>query len=184
MKTIIGIIGTIGSGKDTAAEYISKKLSIPTFQISQPLKDIAKERGIEPIRENLIKLGSDLVKENGPGFLVKLLIDKVPDDLLIITGIRVVGVIEYLRENYNLVLLAIDAEPEVRFQRCLIRNKLGEAKILEEFIENERKENAAPNEQRLFECLKLADYTIENNGDIETFFKKVDAFLESNNLKR
>lgn len=182
MKTIIGIVGTIGSGKDTVGEYISKKLAIPSLQISQPLKDIAKERGVEPTRENIIQIGSQLVKENGAGFLLKLLIDKVQKDLMIVTGIRVVEVIEYARENYNLILLAITAEPEIRFKRCVERNKLGEAKTLEEFIENEQKENSPPNAQRLFECLTLADYTISNNDDTDTLFKEVDEFLKAENL--
>ena len=160
MKTIIGIIGTIGSGKDTVAEYISKKFSIPSLQISQPLKEIAKERGIEPTRENLIKIGSDLVQENGAGFLVKLLINKIPENLIIITGIRITEVINYIRKNYNLTLLNITAEPKIRFQRCILRNKAGEAKTLAEFIENEQKENSAPNAQPLFECIKLSDFTI------------------------
>ncbi|KKS43736.1 hypothetical protein A3I25_00905 [Candidatus Nomurabacteria bacterium RIFCSPLOWO2_02_FULL_42_17] len=182
MKTIIGIIGTVGSGKDTVAEYISNKLTISTFQISQPLKDIAKERGIKPTRENLIKIGSDLVKENGAGFLVKLLVDKIPEDLIIITGIRVTEVIDYIRKNYNLILLAITAEPKIRFKRCILRNKLGEAKTLTEFIENEQKENSPPNTQRLFECLNLANYSISNNDDLKILFQKVDEFLRLKKL--
>ncbi len=45
-KIIIGIIGPIAAGKDTAAEYICGKYSIPSFQISSILKMIAVERGI------------------------------------------------------------------------------------------------------------------------------------------
>ena len=182
MKTIIGIIGTIGSGKDTVAEYISNKLSIPTFQISQPLKDIAKEREIEPTRENLIKIGSDLVKEKGAGFLAELCIQKLQNEKGIVTGIRVLEVVDYFRKNSNLILLAIEAEPEIRFQRIVDRNKFGEAENFEEFIENERKENSPPNAQRLFECLKLADYSIDNNENQEKLFIKVDEFLKHYSL--
>ena len=80
MKTIICIIGPIGSGKDAAAEHIASKLSIPTFQISQVLKDFAKEWGLEPTRENLIKVGNKLAEENGQGFTVKVLMDKISDN--------------------------------------------------------------------------------------------------------
>lgn len=182
MKTIIAIIGTIGSGKDTVAEYISKKLTIPAFQISQPLKDYAKEHNIEPTRENLIQIGSKLVKENGPVYFLKIIINQASGDFMIITGIRMTEIIEYMRKNYNLILLAIVAEPQIRFDRCMARGKLGEAKTLEEFIKNERKENSAPNIQRLFECIKLADYTIDNNTDTKTLFNKVDQFLMSAGL--
>ncbi|MES2930692.1 MAG: AAA family ATPase [Patescibacteria group bacterium] len=181
-KTIIGIIGTIGSGKDTAALYISERLQIPTFQISQVLKDIAKERGIEPIRENLIALGSDLVKEKGSGFLSELALDRIEGDKGIITGIRVPDVIEYFKYNSHFILLTTEADPEIRFQRSTARNKLGEAGSLEEFLENEKRENSPPNAQRLFECLEQADYTISNNSDLASFHEKIDLFLEKNKL--
>ena len=184
MKTIICIIGTIGSGKDTAAEYISRKLDIPTFQMSQVLKDFAKEQGIEPTRDNLIKIGSALVKENGPGFVVKTLADRTSEDLIIITGVRRTEVIEYMHENYNIILLSINAPAAVRFQRCVARNKLGEAKTLTEFIKNEKKENSPPNTERLFECMKLADYTITNDADLETFFQKIDELLKIKELEK
>ena len=151
---------------------------MPVFQISQVIKDFAKEKGIEPTRENLIKIGSNLVKENGAGFFVKVLVDKTPEELIIITGARRIGVVEYMRKNHNLILLAINASPEIRFQRSTVRNKLGEAKTLAEFVENEQKENSSPNTERLFECIKLADYTIDNNSDVETFYKKIDEFLK------
>lgn len=181
-KKIIGIIGGVGSGKDTVAEYISKKIGVQSFQISQPLKDIAKERNIEPSRENLIQIGSDLVKEKGAGFLAELCLEKISGNTGIITGIRVLEVIEYLRENSDFILLAVNAEPEVRFKRTINRGKLGEADTLEDFIKREEMENSPPNAQRLFECLKLVDYEIINDRDINSLQKEVDLFLEKNNL--
>ncbi len=182
MKTIICIIGTIGSGKDTAAEYISKKLSIPTIAISQQLKDFAIERGLEPTRDNLIKMNNVFSKEKGPLFVTKTLLGKIPEDFIIITGIRMLEIIEYMRKEHKLVLLAVTAEPKIRFERCIARGKLGEAKTFEEFIENEQRENSAPNVQRLFECMKLADYTISNESDVGDFFKQVDEFLKLKGL--
>lgn len=177
-KRIIGIIGTIGSGKDTVADYISRKLNIPAFEVSQPLKDLAKERGIEPFRENLIKLGTEVSKERGPSFFIDTLANKTSENLIIITGARIPAVVEYMRGNYDLILLSITAETEIRFKRSIDRNKLGEATTLTEFINREQKENSAPNEQRLFDCLTLADYSIENNGNMEELKGKVDEFLK------
>lgn len=177
-KKIIGIIGPVGSGKDTVAEYISKKLNINSFQISQPLKDIAKEKSIEPTRENLIRIGSDLVKEKGPAYLAELCLEKISGNSGIITGIRVLEIIDYLRENSDFVLLSIDADVEIRFKRSAERGKLGEAETLEEFIKKEELENSPPNVQRLLECMKLADYSITNEDSLEDLFKEVDKFLK------
>ncbi|HYC34316.1 MAG TPA: AAA family ATPase [Candidatus Paceibacterota bacterium] len=178
MKQILAIIGGVGSGKDVAAEYISQKLNIPAFQMSQPLKDMAKEQGIEPTRENLIDLGSKLARELGEGSLSKMILPKI-ETMGIISGIRIMGEINYLKNNADLTILSIEADSKIRFQRSLDRNKLGEAKTYEEFVQNEVNENSAPRVQRLFECMKLADYRIDNNGDIDEFYKKIDEFLHS-----
>lgn len=178
MKKIIGIIGPVGSGKDTVAEYISNKLGINSFQISQPLKDIAKEKNMEPTRENLIKIGSDLVKEKGPEYLAELCLKKISGDIGMITGVRVLEIIEYLRKNTDFILLSIDANPNLRFNRSTERGKSGEARTLEEFVENENRENSSPNVQRLFECMKLADYSIQNEDSLEDLFREVDEFLK------
>ena len=181
-KTIIGIVGGIGSGKDTVADYISEKLKIPAFQISQPLKDLASEKGIEPNRENLIKLGSEVFRDRGPSFFVETLVKKVPDNLLIISGTRIPSVVEYMRDNYNLMLLAVTADPQIRFERSVLRDKLGEATKFAQFIEREKRENSAPNAQRLFECIELADYYVENNDSLEVLHNKVDEFLKDKSL--
>jgi dephospho-CoA kinase len=181
-KTIIGITEAIGSGKDTVADYISEKLKIPAFQISQPLKDLAAEKGIEPNRENLIKLGNEVFREKGPNFFVEVLISKAPENLMIISGSRIPSVLEYMRDNYNLILLGVTADPEIRFERSVLRDKLGEAKNFEEFMEREKIENSPPNAQRIFECLEMSDYTIENNDSLEVLYEKVDKFLKDKSL--
>jgi len=181
-KTIIGIVGGISSGKDVAAEYISKKLSIPVFQISQPLKDIAQKMGIDINRKNLVELGTKIAKERGEEFLAKESLNKVKTKTAIITGMRQLEQINYLRKNTNFVLLAIESKPEIRFQRALDRKKNGEAATLEEFVKNEQFENSGYHSQRLFDCMKLADYTIKNDEGFEDFFVKIDNFCKERKL--
>jgi dephospho-CoA kinase len=180
VKRIIGIIGPIAAGKDTAADYIADTLHVPSFQISAPLKMICAERGIEPIRQNLISLGTSLAKEKGEAYLAEYLLGKVDEDA-VITGLRQLAQINYLRSHSDLTLVSIDAEAEVRFKRAAANEKLGEAKTLEEFIEREVAENSAPNVQRLFECMELADIRLLNNGDLKMLFdnlndKVIDSF--------
>lgn len=182
-KKLICIVGPIGSGKDTVAEYISQKIGIPALQISQPLKDFASERGLEPTRENLIKLGNEVLEANGPEFFVERLLQKVSENLLIVTGVRIPAILEYMQERYAVILLSLTADPKIRFERSVMRNKLGEAKTFDEFLENEQVENSAPNAQRVFECMELADYSITNDGTVEELYKKVDEFLVNKSIK-
>ena len=178
MKRVIGIIGPIASGKDEAAEYISRSLNIPSYQISAPLKMICAERNVKPDRETLIALGTELAREKGDAYLAHYLVDII-ENSAIITGMRQLGQIEYLRENTQFTLIAINASPELRFERTRRAGKPGEAKSFDEFVARERAENSPPNAQRLFECMKRADATIDNNSSLEEFYLGLDQVLTS-----
>ena len=65
MKSVIGITGTTASGKDYIGEYIAKKTGTPVFQISQPIIDAARERGIPMIREATTEFAPEFAKEVG-----------------------------------------------------------------------------------------------------------------------
>jgi dephospho-CoA kinase len=174
LKEVIGIIGTIGAGKDTAGDYIADKLNIPIFQISSPLKSICLETGIEPSRENLIELGTKLAVEHGDGYLAEYIIEHMDEERAVITGMRQLGQIDTLKSLSKLTLISIEATPTIRFERARNNGKVGEASNLEEFITRERAENSAPNAQRLFECMKLADYHITNESSLEDLYSKLD----------
>jgi dephospho-CoA kinase len=62
MKKIIAIIWTAWAGKDYAWDFLSKKLWIPIYQISEALKITAREKWIEHSRENLIKIGKEFAE--------------------------------------------------------------------------------------------------------------------------
>lgn len=180
MKKVIGIIGPIGVGKDTCAEYIAKKTGAGHFQISQPIKDIALSKGLSTTRETLIEIGRTISQEKGPTYLAEYILDQI-NSIGIITGMRMLEQIDFLRKNSDFFLISIDADPKTRFERVKDRGKLGEADSLEEFIERERLENSGT-VQRLFECMKLADYSIMNNGTIKDLSSSIDEILEKQGL--
>lgn len=175
-KEVIGIIGTIGAGKDEAGDYIAHKLHIPSFQISSPLKQICLETGIEPTRDNLIALGTKLASEHGDGYLAEYILEYMPEKA-VITGMRQLGQIAVLKSTSHLTLISVDAEPAVRFERVKHNGKLGEATTIEEFIAREHAENSVPNAQRLFECMKLADYHLTNESSIEELHSQINKIL-------
>jgi len=177
MKIIIGVIGTNASGKDTVAAYISKKINFKVYELSRPLKEIAVERKIPLVRANLIELGTELSREYGEGYLATLLLKRV-NEKAVITGMREVKQLEIFTDNSDyFVLIAVDAKPELRFARSKLRNGIKEGDNLEDFIEIELKENSGYHTQRLFECMKLADYKVTNNGSLEELYKQVDNII-------
>ena len=62
---IIGLTGTMGSGKGEIANYLIKK-DFEYYCFSDILKEEAKKRNIKPTRKNLQKLGSDIKKQRDP----------------------------------------------------------------------------------------------------------------------
>jgi len=180
-KIVIGITGTIGAGKDVVAEYISKKLNVPALQISQPLKDIARELGIKITRENLVELGTKITKERGNDYLAVVLLERAPS-IAVFSGMRELAQLQYLRDHARLILIAVDAAAEVRFARAQKRGKIGEAGSLEDFVRHEQEENSPPHTQRLFECMKLAQYHIDNENTLENLYNEVDDILKKENL--
>ncbi len=91
---------------------------------------------------------------------------------------RQLAQIEYLKENSNLVLISVDASAEIRFDRAKKRNGIGEAKNLDDFVKKEIEENSGDNIQRLFECMRISDYNMENNSAKRYLYKQIDGILK------
>lgn len=173
MKTIIGIVGPIGSGKDTAAEYLSKKFSLERYVISDVIREHLSKNDIPMTRENLIEYGDKLSLEYGKAYLAEVLLEKVKDRGIIL-GMRIPEQISFLKEHTNLFLIAIDAPVAIRFERARVRGRLGEAETLEHFIDVEKRENSPPRMKDVFKCMQMADVTIENSDMVESLYEKLD----------
>lgn len=172
---IIGLTGPNASGKGEAGSYLKSKGYI-YHSLSDILREESKKLGIEPRRENLIKLGNDLRHRYGPAFLALCLIEKLSKtEDHIVDSIRNPAEIETLRKKGDFILIGIDAPVNIRFKRSLKRKRPGDAQTIQEFIEKEDRENKASFEnQQLKKCLSMADVVIINDSTIEEFHRKVD----------
>ncbi|MDR2399522.1 MAG: AAA family ATPase [Endomicrobium sp.] len=178
---IIGLTGSYCSGKDTVADYISKKRGYKHFSLSDVIRDIMKKAGIDPIRENLIVFGTKLREENGNGILAKKVLEKAKDDgKYCITSIRHSEEVNEFRKRNDFILVNVDAPQDVRFRRMQKRKRPGDPKTLEKFIELEKKEcQTSGSGQQLRKTGNMADITfINDSNDITTLEATVDKFLE------
>ena len=73
---IIGLTGPNASGKGEAANYLKSKGFI-YHSLSDILREEARNRKIELVRENLINLGNELRRKNGPSFLAQCVIKRL-----------------------------------------------------------------------------------------------------------
>jgi dephospho-CoA kinase len=176
---IIGLTGANASGKGEAAGYLKSK-GFEYRSLSDILREEAKIKGIDPSRENLIKLGNELRENNGPSALADLAIKKIREGKdYVVDSIRNPFEIKALRKLNNFTLIGIDAPVELRFKRAAARNRPGDPKTLKEFIEKEKKENvASATNQQLENCFKEADIKIINSSGMDDLHKKIDEAIK------
>ena len=74
---IIGLVGTMGSGKTEVADYL-KSRGFEHYTYSDIIIEIAKKRNIALTRENLQKLGTEIKqKEHNKGILSKKIVERI-----------------------------------------------------------------------------------------------------------
>jgi dephospho-CoA kinase len=152
---------------------------------SDTLKKKLLEQGIEVTRENLGKLGNELRAKHGHHVVGMLIEEEIKDknNDFVIEGMRHPEVIEYLKKTFphNFTVIAVEAPIEKRFELSKKRGKKDDPQSLDQFRiadQIELGKIAAPNSQRMNECLRLAQYTIENNSSFEELEEKVEKLFQ------
>lgn len=178
---IIGFTGPYCSGKDTAAEYLFNRKGFGHYSLSDELRLEMKERGIEPSRENLIAVGTELRASEGLGVLARRALRRCePNKDYVITSIRHPVEIEELRRQPGFTLVLIDAPVALRFERMCGRRRPGDPESMEKLVELEARESqiSGPGQQ-LSVCARMADITLLNEGgDPGSFYAVIDELLE------
>ncbi|MEM0089608.1 MAG: AAA family ATPase [Archaeoglobaceae archaeon] len=173
---IIAFVGYPLAGKSTAAE-VAKELGIPVVVMGDVVREEAVKRGIEPTAENLGRLAEELRKKEGMDAIAKRCIPKIRahHPVVLVDGIRGIAEVMALKKAFgNVVLIAIEASLEVRFERAKMRKRSDDVATIEDLMERDRREES----WGLKKAMEIADFTIENTGDQESFREKVKALLQ------
>jgi len=184
---IVGITGTIGAGKGTVVEYLVERYQFRHYSVRKYLTKILTERGLQPNRDNLTALANYLrEKNNSPSYIIEELYKeaKAVGGNAIIESIRTIGEIKKLKTLGTFVLLAVDADQQLRYQRAFARKSETDRINFEKFLADEVREMTStnPNNQNLAGCIQLADFRLENNSDLGTLQSKIDQFIRTMNL--
>jgi len=177
---IIGLTGTMASGKDAVADILKKKGYV-YFSLSDEVRLEAQARGIEMTRENLQNLGNEMRKAEGNSVLAQRVLMKISDPKknYVVNGIRNPAEVAELKNWPGFYLMAVDAPQDLRFQRLMTRNRPSDPKIFYQFMKADNKDQGLGEEesgQQVAACMKLADVSIFNDFSIERLTDKV-AFL-------
>ncbi|MFO7866713.1 MAG: AAA family ATPase [Candidatus Aminicenantes bacterium] len=173
---LIGLTGTNGSGKGEAALFFQKN-GFAYFSLSDVIRDELNREGRPLSRDNLIQRGNRLRKDHGADVLARRVMSGIRSDA-VIDSIRNLREVEYFRRRPGFILLALDAPPEIRFQRIRERGRRESAVTLEEFILKEREEMTEKETgQQLALCMAAADYQIVNDGSLDDLHRRLEKFL-------
>jgi len=182
---IIGITGTLGAGKGTIVDYLTKHHKFHHFSVREYLTKIIKERGGEVNRDSLVATANELRAQNTPSFIAEELyrIAIESGDDCIIESIRTVGEVNSLHSRGNFTLFAVDADQRLRYERIVERASETDKITYDVFRDNESREmtNTDPNKQNLSACMQLADYKFVNNGSFDLLYRQIDEVLEKIN---
>lgn len=167
---IIGITGTLGAGKGTIVEYLIKNKGFHHYSVRQFLIEEIEKRGLPINRDSMTSIANELRAANTPFYIVgELYIQAIESGKnAVIESIRTPGEVEFLQQQGDFKLIAVDANPKIRFDRIKIRKSSTDNIDFETFLSNEKREMTTtdPNKQNLKKCIEMADIVITNNGNM------------------
>jgi dephospho-CoA kinase len=174
-KIIIGLVGTLASGKGAVKKRLVEKYKAEDCRFSTILRDVLKRIDVSTTRENLQNVSTSLRQLFGEDLLAKAIAKDASTlnaDIVVIDGIRRMSDIGHLLSLSNFILVAIDANPEIRYKRLVERNENAgdDKKTYEEFQADQNVEA----DKMIPEVMKIAKEKINNGGSLEDLYKQID----------
>jgi dephospho-CoA kinase len=182
-QLIVGITGTNGAGKGTIVDFLINKKGFKHFSAGDFITEEIIKRRLPVNRETMILVANDLRTNFGSGYIAEQLLERAVSqgENAVIESIRTMGEVETLRKSCSkFILLAVDADQKVRYERIKMRKSAKDNVSFEEFVSIEEKEMESSdfNKQNLVACSKAADYRIQNDGKMEELVQKVEEMLK------
>jgi dephospho-CoA kinase len=183
---ILGIAGTLASGKGTVVEYL-KSQGFAHYSVSGILKEILTERGLPLTREYMSPLADELAHKYSGGVL-EVAHNRAKEsgvENYILESIHRESEAEYVRSIGGKVL-GVDADLKIRYARTQSRKEGAKDEVtFEEFVEHTRREEegAGGTGPNIRAILTSADALVINDGSLEELHAQVDRALVTLHLK-
>jgi dephospho-CoA kinase len=200
---IIGFVGMPGSGKSVASN-VARAIGLEVVVMGDVIREEAARLGLPPTDGNLGNVGNMLRAHEGPQAVAKRTLElaiRSGKDLVVVDGLRSKDEVEFFRENSDdFSLVEVRASADARLGRIANRARSDDATSEEETMQGSKTvlscddrlqktyEVLAKRECRergwgMCEAFNEANMRLDNNGDIDEFKAKVEAFLrETENL--
>ena len=177
---IIGVTGTLGAGKGTISEVLMKK-GFKHHSMSGFIIEEIERRGMISNRDTQVFIANELRATYGPGYIAEKVYEraKAQGGNCIIESLRAVAEVDALRNKGEFILISVDADPKIRYERITVRRSEKDNVSFSEFISNEEREMnlVDPTKGNLRTCMSMADFNIINNGTIKEVEEDVENIL-------
>ncbi|MBC8319982.1 MAG: AAA family ATPase [Bacteroidetes bacterium] len=178
---ILGITGTLGAGKGTIVNYLVNSKGFKHYSARKFLVEEIEKRGLPVNRDTMTKVANNLRANHSPSYIIEQLhkeAKKVGKNA-IIESIRTPSEVAFLKNQGEFYLIAIDADPQIRYQRIILRATETDHISYNTFLSNEKREFTTNdrNKQNLSQCIQLADIVLQNNGEVDELYQKLEMEL-------
>ncbi len=184
---VIGITGTDGSGKGTVVDQLVRQHGYTHYSSRDFIMAEIERLGLPTDRAQMRLIANELRAQFGNEVIVKKAYERAQaegKDKIVIESIRALAEAEYLLAHGG-VLLAVDADSEVRYARVQGRRSASDQVSYEQFLAHEELERNDPDPHGMQKgkVIELASHTIMNNGSYTDLQVAVDAWITTFDTK-
>ena len=172
---IVGLTGRNAAGKGVAAEFLKSK-GFAFHSLSDVIREEVRRRGLPLTRDTLIATGRELRARHGTGYLAEQILERLePGQNYVVDSFRHEDEVAVFRKVTNFHLLAVQADPKVRFERIRTRGRENDPQTLEAFLELEARESTSlqAEGQNLTATEAVADHALANDDGVEAFHARL-----------
>jgi dephospho-CoA kinase len=182
-------------------DYLVAKKGFRHYSVRAFLIEEIKKRNLSIDRDSMREIANELRATYSPSYIVEQLylqaeqtgkdviiesihtpagVEYLQEKGAIIESIRAVGEVEALKSHPNFLLLAIDADQKLRYERAMTRGNESDHVSFEKFQEQEKAEmhNDDTTKQNIARCMEMANFTVYNNGEMPALYQQLDEFIE------
>lgn len=174
LERIIVVVGHIGSGKSTVTKYLHDKYRFKVVSASSVFRTLLGQ--YSNTREEFQNEVMKWLEHNGEREFGLAIISHCIGSKTVIDGLRLLGALEVLKENFGgkLTIIGLKLSNKLAYKRQINRTN-NTLPILDynEFV----KAREHSSENQIDELLKLSQFILSNTGNIDDLYTQVDDVL-------
>ena len=171
MRRILAVVGMPGSGKGEVVKML-KKRGMDVVVMGDLVREAFARTGMNISDASLGKYAGEERERHGMGIWAKRVLERVGHGSAVIDGVRGDAELDVYRRAFedDLVVVAVYASPEIRYQRLVDRARKDAPVSKEDFGRREERELG----WGIGRAMGIANVMVHNEGDLESLSRDVD----------